>query len=183
MSHQPFETWLLSEENLDEEQEKALQTHLEDCHQCQQLSHSWTQVQSLISTSGVPDPAPGFSQRWQQRLAVRREHQQQRRMWFLTLGILTTALIIFLGLAVITFSSHSLSYEISQTFASLARTVAKVSHFWEMIQSVVQSFPLIIPLLVILGLGSFSVSITLIITWLSSLIRLYQPVKEGVINQ
>jgi predicted anti-sigma-YlaC factor YlaD len=183
MSHQPYETWLLSEESLDEEQEKALQTHLEDCRQCQQLSQSWTQVQSLISTSSEPEPAPGFSLRWQQRLAIRREHQQQRKMWLLTLGLLALALIIFLSLAVITFSSHSFSYEISQTFASLARTVAKINHFLEMIQSVVQSFPLVLPLLVILGLGGFSASITLIITWLSSLIRFYQPVKEGVINQ
>jgi len=183
MSHQPFETWLLSDENLDEEQEKALQAHLEGCQQCQQLSQSWTQVQSLISTSSMPEPAPGFSLRWQQRLAVGRQHQQQRKMWFLTLGLFALASLIFLGLAIVNVFSTSFGYEISQIFASFALTIARVSHFWELIQSVVQSFPLILPLLVFLGLGGFSTSVALIVTWFSSLIRFYQPAKEGVFNQ
>lgn len=180
MSHQPFETWLLSEENLDEEQEKALQTHLESCPKCQQLSHSWAQVQSLISTSSTPEPTPGFSLRWQQRLAVNRQHQQQRRMWFLTLGLFALASIIFLGLAVINIYSASFGYEFSRIFATVALTIAKISRFWEVILSVVKSYPLVLPLLLILGLGSFSASITLIITWFSSLIRIYKPVKERV---
>lgn len=183
MSHQPFETWLLSDEKLDEEQERTLQAHLEGCQQCQQLSQSWSQVQSLISTSSTPEPAPGFSLRWQQRLAVRRQHQQQRKMWFLTLGLFALASIIFLGLAVVYIFSNSFNYEISQIFANFALTIAKVSNFWNMIQSVVQSFPLVRPLIVILGLGGFSASIALIVTWFSSLIRFYQPVKEGVLKQ
>ena len=183
MSHQPYETWLLSEENLAEEEEKALQAHLEECQQCQKLSHSWSQVQSLIASTSEPEPAPGFSLRWEQRLAVRKQHQQQRKMWFLTLGLFALASLIFLGLAVLNIFSTSFGYQLSQTFASLARSIAQINHFWAMLSSVVKSFPLVLPILVILGLGGFSASIALIFTWLSSLIKFYQPVKQGVIEQ
>ncbi len=124
MSHQPYETWLLSEEDLDEEQQKALRTHLEGCQQCIQLSHSWSQVQSLINSSSEPEPTPGFSRRWENRLAIRRQQQQQRKMWFLTLGLFGIASIIFLGLAAINIFGPSFSYQFSQTFASLARCIA-----------------------------------------------------------
>ena len=183
MSHQPYETWVLSEENLDEEQEKALQAHLEDCQHCQTLSRSWNQVQTLISASSEPEPTPGFSLRWQQRLAVRKQHQQQRKMWFLTLGLFTLASLIFLGLAILNIFSTSFSYQFSQTFASLARSIAQISHFWSMFSSVVQSFPLVLPILVVLGLGGISASLALIVTWFSSLIKFYRPLKQGVIEQ
>ncbi|QRN83345.1 hypothetical protein JR338_00895 [Chloroflexota bacterium] len=180
MSHQPYETWLLSEENLDEEQQKALQTHLEGCQQCKQLSHSWNQVQIMINSSSEPEPLPGFSHRWENRLAIRRQQQQQRKMWFLTLGLFGLASLIFLGLASINIFGPSFNYQFSQTFASLARSIARISYFWDLLSSVVKSFPLVLPLLVILGVGGFSASMALIVTWFSSLIKFYHPVKEGV---
>lgn len=183
MSHHPFENWLLSDEKLDEAQEKALQTHLDECRQCQLISHSWNQVENLMLTSSDPDPAPGFGLRWQQRLAFDRQQRQQRKMWFLTLGLSALTAFIFLGLALVSLSSTSFSYEISQLFATFARTVARVSRFWDVIRSVVESFPWVLPLLVILGMGGVSASITLIVTWLRSLINFYQPVKEGVSKQ
>jgi len=183
MSHQPYETWLLSEENLTEDEEKVLQAHLEECQQCQKLSRSWNQVQNLIASSSEPEPATGFSLRWEQRLAVRKQHQQQRRMWLLTLGLFALASIIFLSLAVINIFSTSFGYQLSQTFASLARSIAQINHFWDMLSSVVKSFPLLLPFLVILGLGGMSTSLALIYTWFSSLIKFYQPVKQGVIEQ
>jgi hypothetical protein len=183
MSHQPFENWLLSEEKLDEEQEKALQTHLDECQQCQLISHSWSQVENLITTCPAPEPDPGFSLRWQQRLAFDQQKRQERRMWFLAIGLATLAMLIFLGLALVSLFSTSFSYEVSQIFANFARTAARISHFWDVILSVIKSYPLILPLLVILGMGGLSASITLMVTWLRSLIKFYQPAKEGVIKQ
>lgn len=183
MSHQPYETWLLSEENLEEEQVKALQAHLNDCQQCRKLSTSWSQVQNLMSSSREPEPAPGFNLRWQQRLAFRKQQQQQRKMLILTLGLVGLTLFIFIGLAIFNIFSTSFTYQISQTFASLARSIARINHLWDVLSSVVQSFPLLLPLLAILGFGGLSASLALFVTWFSSLIKIYQPAKEGVIER
>ena len=104
-------------------------------------------------------------------------------MWFLAIGLATLAMLIFLGLALVSLFSTSFSYEVSQIFANFARTAARISHFWDVILSVIKSYPLILPLLVILGMGGLSASITLMVTWLRSLIKFYQPAKEGVIKQ
>lgn len=183
MNHQPYENWLLSEEKLNEEQERTLQAHLDECHQCQVISHAWTQVESLMTTSSVPEPEAGFGLRFQQRLAYDRQQRQQRKMWLLTLGLFALASLIFLGLTVFSLFSTSFSYEISQVFANFARTVARVSHFWNVVRSIVEDNPVILPLLVILGMGGASAAVTLMVTWLSSLIRFYRPVKEGVVEQ
>ena len=183
MSHQPYETWLLSDEKLNEEQEKTLQTHLDDCHQCQMLSNSWTQVESMMMTNASPEPAPGFQLRFQQRLALDRQRRQQRKMWFLTLGLAGLASLIFLGLTVISLFSTSFTYEISQAFASFARSLAHITHFVGLGQSIIKANPVLLLLVAVLGIGGGSASITLIVTWLSSLIRFYQPVKEGVVER
>lgn len=183
MSHQPYENWLLSDENLNEEQEKTLQAHLDECHQCQMISHSWTQVENLMMTSQAPEPATGFNLRFQQRLELDRQQRQQRKMWFLTLGLFGLASLIFLVLALFSLASTSFSYEISQLFASLARTAARVSHFMDVTHSVLQANPLLLLLLGVLGIGGASAALALIVTWLSSLIRFYQPVKEGVVER
>jgi predicted anti-sigma-YlaC factor YlaD len=183
MSHQPFENWLLSDEKLDEEQEKALQAHLDECQQCRLISHSWNQVENLMLTHPAPEPEPGFSLRWQQRLAFDSQRRQQRKMWLLTLGLFSLASIIFVGLALVSLFSTSFSYEISQLFANFAKTAARISHFWDVILSAIKTYPMILPLLIILGMGGVSATITLIVTWLGSLIRFYQPAKEGAIKQ
>ena len=37
MNHQPFETWLLTDEELRPENERALDEHLETCGHCQEI--------------------------------------------------------------------------------------------------------------------------------------------------
>lgn len=76
MSHQPFETWLLSEEPLETEQVVALQAHLESCEACRNLSTGWAEVRDLFVHSKPIGPAPGFSARWQARLLA---HQADSR--------------------------------------------------------------------------------------------------------
>ena len=67
--------------------------------------------------------------------------------------------------------------------SDLARSIARINHLWDVLSSVVQSFPLLLPLLAILGFGGLSASLALFVTWFSSLIKIYQPAKEGVIER
>ncbi len=99
MNHQPFETWLLTEETLSPEQAKALQEHLGTCEACQCLERSWSGVQQLFLRSDMAAPAPGFTARWQARLAEERRKRHQRQAWVMLLvtGSIALALMLVLG--------------------------------------------------------------------------------------
>ncbi len=83
MNHQPFETWLLSEETLPPEQAKMLREHLRSCEACQRLEGSWAGVRQLFDRIEPAAPSPGFAARWQSRQAEQRRKRHQRQSWLL----------------------------------------------------------------------------------------------------
>lgn len=99
MGHQPFETWMLSGESLPPEQEQQLQEHLNTCQVCQDLSSAWNEVDELLRTSPLKNPSPGFTARWQSRLAAVENVEllkRQRRNTWLFFGISAGAAIMVL---------------------------------------------------------------------------------------
>ena len=58
MNHQPFENWLLSEDPLPEDDERALRDHLADCDQCNELEDAWLNVSNLFTDVPAVGPAP-----------------------------------------------------------------------------------------------------------------------------
>jgi hypothetical protein len=90
MNHQPFRNWLLSEEALSPEQAQSLKEHLASCDACRQIEPSWKEVELAFTKSPEMMPRPGFTQRWQARLAVQEAHWQSRSGW---LSIAATALV------------------------------------------------------------------------------------------
>lgn len=112
MSHQPFETWLLSEEPLEAGQTEALQAHLKGCETCRQLAANWPEVRRFFTTVAPVQPAPGFTVRWQARLAAahlqERIRQQRRQSWWtfiFTAGIAFLLLILLIVQLAIVFES------------------------------------------------------------------------------
>ena len=101
MVHQPFEMWLLEEDDLNGEQRRELAAHLMICPDCLQLQNRLAATSALLQTAGLVSPAPGFTQRWKESLAQRREleYRRQTRRFFLT--VLIGALIAFGGLAAV----------------------------------------------------------------------------------
>jgi hypothetical protein len=103
MNHQPFESWLLSEDALDEDQTHLLREHLEICDRCSNLEESWNDVHRLFDATPRLAPAIGFADRWQERLV---EHNRKRNFvqsWIL-FGITAggaAILLILLGLQAI----------------------------------------------------------------------------------
>ncbi len=180
MSHQPFEDWLLSEKPLDEEQQETLQAHLNECETCQTLSEALTQVEETLTSHPTPSPKPGFVQRWHGRLSISRQQRQQRKMWFFTLGLFAIAGLIIMSVLLLNINSINWFYEFGQVFANFTRVANRINQAVNLIKSLTNQFPILIPIMVIFGVGSFSALITLIITWVSSIIRLYQPSHKGV---
>lgn len=99
MGHQPFETWLLSEEPLLPMDEQQLQEHLENCDACQHLSAAWNGVDAFFRKASLEKPAPGFTMRWQARLAAMEQtdllRKQRRTSWlFFSLSAAAALLVL-----------------------------------------------------------------------------------------
>ena len=104
MSHQPFETWLLSEEPLSADQAEALQAHLSGCEFCRQLAASWSEVHRFFQAASPVQPATGFTARWQARLAAQRLQErirrQRRQSWWTLIFTAGVAMLLLVLLAV-----------------------------------------------------------------------------------
>jgi hypothetical protein len=99
MSHQPFETWILDQENLSTADRRVLQAHLADCAQCQRLERRWRAVHQELRVRLMAAPAPGFTRRWQSGLAERRAREQRRKAWQIFGSLLGASLFILIILA------------------------------------------------------------------------------------
>lgn len=96
-NHQSFRDWLFSEEPLNPQQTQLLQEHLQECPDCCTHQESWRQVQWLLQRQPQATPAPGFANRWQERLLQERQKQQMRYAWGMfgiTSGAAAVALLI-----------------------------------------------------------------------------------------
>jgi len=181
MSHQPYKSWLLSEEPLDQENQQALQSHLETCDSCRALSTALHKVDDTFAQSPAPAPKPGFTKRWQTRLVISRQERQQRKMWLLTIGLFSTAGLIILAMLWLNIGSINWIFEISQVFANFSVFVSKINRFFNTMESLVRAFPILLPILIVFGIGSLSLFAALIVTWFSSMLKLYKSPKEGVL--
>jgi len=84
MNHRPFEDWLLADERLSPEHRRGLQAHLCMCTPCAALA----EVNLALRSAKTATPTPGFTRRFQARLAERRVTQRKRAI----LGALVLAL-------------------------------------------------------------------------------------------
>jgi cation transport ATPase len=133
-----------------------------------------------MRTCSTPAPMTGFTSRWQTRLAFDRQKRQQRRMWIWTLSIFTLASLILVSLMLFNLINTTWPYLISQFIANLGVTIAKINRFRRVIESLSDSFPLMIPLMVIVATVVISSASVLILTWFSSMVRLFRPaLKES----
>jgi len=180
MSHQPFEDWLFSGETLESQQEQSLQDHLNQCEQCQAISIALNQVDDVFLNSPSPEPALGFTQRWFERLTIAREHQQIKRTWTIILVLFSAATMITIAITLLNLNTLNWAYQLSQFIASFSLFAGKINQLWRFMLSIYDVFPLILPIFIVLGMGLVSLTIVLFITWISTLIKIYKPVEEGV---
>ena len=104
MGHQPYETWLISEEPLLPEDKQLLDEHIESCDACRQLSYSWVEVQGLFREPQLARPSPGFAKRWQARLVeveLLEAERRQKRMSWMFFAVMAGAAAILLGFMVV----------------------------------------------------------------------------------
>jgi hypothetical protein len=76
MNHRPFEDWLLNEQPLTPEEKRELQLHLQACDHCNALAEVNLELRSVKMAA----PAPGFTSRFQKRLAEQRVVEARNRL-------------------------------------------------------------------------------------------------------
>jgi hypothetical protein len=74
MNHRPFEDWLLDDQRLDPAQKRELDAHLRECKTCTAIA----EANLALRSARLVTPAPGFSVRFQERLAGARAAQRRR---------------------------------------------------------------------------------------------------------
>lgn len=77
MNHLPFEEWLLNSSPITAEQQRDLDLHLRTCGYCFALAETG----KVLSTAKMAAPTPGFTMRFQARLAERKIADRRRKLW------------------------------------------------------------------------------------------------------
>ena len=98
-NHLHIEEWLLSASSLTPDEQSLLQEHLKSCESCRQLSEAWQEVEYQLKATQMRSPEPGFTGRWQSRLA-QDQHRRQRWQAIYVVGLcsgIALVLILFLG--------------------------------------------------------------------------------------
>ena len=179
MNHQPFEDWLLSDESLDQEQETSLRQHLTDCPKCTTLSQVWQSVEQELARTPQISPAPGFTERWQARLAEKRAQKQRRLVWWAIGFSSSAALGIFLALNWNRLASFSFSkllalalYSITLLFARIGSAQVLFRLFFEDVNPI---FPVAFIAVIATGLSILS------LVWIVTMWKIYIP--QGARNE
>lgn len=160
MNHQPFETWLLSEETLSPENTGALDAHLETCGHCRALKDSWAGVLDLFTDVPDLDPPSDFVSRWQERLVSEHQmdlsirHRWQSMIMLILLGNIIAALVFLLGTQFLTTFETPTQVILSFVYR-LATFVMVANGFQNLATTLIRTFTSIVPagIWAILGLG------------------------------
>lgn len=178
MSHQPFESYLLADTALSQEQHNALDQHLKGCERCFAIYNALTELNTVLNYSPPPLPMHGFTQRWQTRLEARQQTRQIRKFWVLAIGILTLAVLSMLTVFLINLPQINWYYELTQAIARVSVVAAQIRQFSNLIGKLTNRSPFLLPIFTVFAMGIFSSILMLIITWFGTIIRLYSPIDE-----
>ncbi len=173
MNHQPFEDWLLSKETLDPEQKAGLNQHLQSCSNCANLAAAWQAVEQEIAHTPQAAPAPGFTTRWQARLAEKRAQRQRRIAWWVIALSLLGALGFFLLPNWQRITSLSLSQLLVSGLYSLTLLFARIDSAEVLFRLFLREVNPVIPIAVVSSFATILSVLSLI--WIASLVKIYNP--------
>ena len=95
MNHLPFEEWLLNNSPVTPEQQRDLDLHLRTCATCSAL----VETGKVLKTTKMTTPAPGFTMRFQARLAERKIAERRRKLLGMTLFTLGGLVLLMWAVA------------------------------------------------------------------------------------
>jgi hypothetical protein len=150
MNHQPFENWLLSEETLAPEDAQALAEHLETCDHCREFQESWLGVVDLFQEVPELEPAPGFVNRFQERLALEKQVEASaRNRWqsmilLVLIGNIIAGLVVLLATQFLSTYQSPLAWFLSGVYR-LASIVATVNVYQNILFTLIRNITSVVP--------------------------------------
>jgi cation transport ATPase len=128
MSHPRFEAMLFEREDLEGSDRLALEQHIQDCEGCRRLASNWAMIEGQLQKTSMATPMPGFAQRFRERLI----HKRRRRREWVMIGLVLTAFVALLVVAVL-FGSGLLAL-VSPGFRYLLKSLTSLMLFGGVIQ-------------------------------------------------
>lgn len=178
MSHQPFETYLLNDALLTDAQQHSLDLHLKDCEQCTALSHALVGLDTILLQNPSPMPAPGFTQRWQLRLATHQQSRQNRYFWLMALSMLALAGLTMFIILIFNFSHINWSYELTQAIARVSIFAGQVRQLLQLSRTFVYVLPVLVPVIALAAYGTIVALCVIFLTWFKTMTILYSPIHK-----
>jgi hypothetical protein len=129
MDHRPFEDWLLDNQPLEFDQKRQLNTHLRTCPSCAVLA----EVNLVLNSVTAAAPAEGFTNRFQVRLAAKKEALRKKNFWgFVILTMSVIGLFVWISTPVLKDLFQSPVNLLSSWISSLVS-------FWASMQAILQA--------------------------------------------
>jgi hypothetical protein len=129
MDHRPFEDWLLDNQPLTIDQKRELNTHLQTCSSCAAL----VEVNLALKSVKLAVPAVGFADRFQVRLAAKKQALRWRNFWGFV--VLTMSVLGLFGWV----SWPVLKDLIQSPVNLLASWISPLVSFWASFQAIFQA--------------------------------------------
>ena len=146
--HQLFETWILQDTQLTEDEQKMLNVHLTDCEHCRLLQAGWQATRSMLKEAPKVAPAPGFSQRWKTGLAERRAREQKAQIKRLLRYLIGINILTFMGLLIVLFLGTSPVDLMASVLRSGVMLLLFVGRAGNVFNILLRSFPPYVPVLI-----------------------------------
>ncbi len=175
MDHRPFEDWLLdNNQHLTTDQARQLNTHLRACSSCSALAEVNLALKSVRMTA----PAAGFADRFQLRLAAKKQALRRRNIWgFSLLTVSVLGVVGWISLPV-------LKDLVQSPVNLLASWMSSLISFWASLQAIFRAgmvlfkvvpgfVPAYIWAVILFGAGTWS------LVWIVSLMK-FTKVPQGV---
>jgi hypothetical protein len=168
MDHQPFEQWIFDDNLHSGQQDKLLLEHLEQCNDCVKLDRAWAEIEKELQKPVMLAPSPGFSNRFQSRLAERlaEEHHKQAIKSLVVIG--TGILITMAAFVTWLIFSHSIGDVIVQSVSLFSNIVQTFFNFRSMMVQFLRHTPAFTPYLIwimIAGWGAILASLWGMTVW------------------
>jgi hypothetical protein len=142
MDHRPFEDWLLENKELTSTERRQLDAHLQCCHSCTALA----EVNLALRSTRLAAPTRGFTDRFQMRLAARKQALRVRNLWgFLILGLSAFSLLIWLSWPVLISFFQSPVNMVVSWLTSLMSTWAAIQTMFHAGETVFKVLPSFVP--------------------------------------
>lgn len=174
MNHKPFEDMIFTSDGVKDSDRVILQSHIATCEDCRLLSHAWEHVSMDLHSSPQAEPAPGFTNRWLQRLEANFARQQRRQsLIILTFCILGAGLLLG-ALALLALPLAGSPLELVMIWISRAGVlISTASIFQDLATNLVKTLAAMISplwLVLLLGIGSL-----IAVLWAASVRVLLNP--------